>query len=53
MVLTQGQSSPSVSHNEVTNSTIVTLPPSMDINDYYLANGVDATRALLLGEKDE
>jgi phage/plasmid primase-like uncharacterized protein len=38
---------------EITNSTIVTLPPSMDINDYYLANGVDATRALLLGEKDE
>lgn len=38
---------------EVTNSTIVTLPPSMDINDYYLANGADATRALILGEKSE
>ncbi len=38
---------------EVTNSTIVTLPPSMDINDFYLANGADATKALLLGQKDE
>ena len=38
---------------EVTNSTIVTLPPSMDINDFYLAHGADATKALLLGEKDE
>jgi len=29
------------------------LPPSMDVNDFYLANGADATKALLLGEKDE
>ena len=36
--------------NEVMNSTIVTLPPGMDINDYYLAHGADATRALLVGE---
>jgi hypothetical protein len=35
------------------NSTIVTLPPGMDINDYYLANGEVATRALLTGEKGE
>jgi len=39
--------------NEVMNSTIVTLPPSMDINDYYLANGVEATRNLLIGESNE
>ena len=38
--------------NEVMNSTIVTLPPGMDINDYYLANGVDATRKLLIGESN-
>ena len=38
---------------EIPNSTIVTLPPSMDVNDFYLANGADATKALLLGEKDE
>ena len=37
--------------NEILNSTIVTLPPGMDINDYYLAHGADATRALLVGEK--
>ena len=36
--------------NEVMNSVIVTLPPGMDINDYYLAHGADATRALLVGE---
>jgi DNA primase len=36
--------------NEILNSTIVTLPPGMDINDYYLAYGADATRALLVGE---
>ena len=36
--------------NEVMNSTIVTLPPNMDINDYYLAFGADATRKLLIGE---
>ena len=39
--------------NEVMNSTIVTLPPGMDINDYYLAHGADATRALLVGEGNE
>ena len=38
--------------NEVMNSTIVTLPPNMDINDYYLAYGVDATRKLLIGESN-
>ena len=38
---------------EVLNGTIVTLPPGMDINDYYLAHGADATRALLVGEKGE
>jgi DNA primase len=37
--------------NEVMNSSIVTLPPGMDINDYYLAHGADATRALLVGEQ--
>ena len=39
--------------NEVMNSTIVTLPPSMDINDYYLINGAEATRNLLIGESNE
>jgi DNA primase len=39
--------------NEILNSTIVTLPPGMDINDYYLAYGAEATRALLIGEKGE
>jgi DNA primase len=39
--------------NEILNSVIVTLPPGMDINDYYLAYGADATRALLVGEKGE
>ena len=38
--------------NEVMNSIIVTLPPSMDINDYYLAHGFDATKALLIGESN-
>ena len=38
--------------NEVMNSTIVTLPPSMDINDYYLVNGAEATRNLLIGESN-
>jgi DNA primase len=38
--------------NEILNSQIVTLPPGMDINDYYLANGVDATRKLLIGESN-
>jgi DNA primase len=39
--------------NEILNSVIVNLPPGMDINDYYLAYGADATRALLVGEKGE
>ena len=38
--------------NEILNSTIVTLPPGMDINDYYLANGADATKKLLIGESN-
>lgn len=36
--------------NEIINSQIVTLPAGLDINDYYLAYGRDATRALLIGE---
>ena len=36
--------------NEIINSQIVTLPPELDINDYYLAYGADATKALLVGE---
>ncbi len=36
--------------SEILNSQIVTLPPGMDINDYYLAHGADATRASLVGE---
>jgi len=39
--------------NEVMNSTIVTLPPNMDINDYYLVHGASATRKLLIGESSE
>jgi DNA primase len=38
--------------NEILNSTIVILPPGMDINDYYLAHGQEATRALLIGERE-
>jgi len=37
--------------NEVMNSVIVSLPPGMDINDYYLAHGAEKTRELLIGEK--
>lgn len=33
--------------SEVMNGTIVQLPPNMDITDYYLANGADATKHLL------
>jgi DNA primase len=33
--------------SEVMNATIVTLPPGMDITDYYLQNGYDETRRLL------
>jgi DNA primase len=38
--------------NEVMNSTIVTLPAGMDINDYYLKHGVEETRKLLIGESN-
>lgn len=36
---------------EVSNSQIVTLPPGLDITDYYLANGKDATANLVGGAK--
>jgi hypothetical protein len=36
--------------SEVLNGTIVHLPPNMDINDYYLVHGADATKTLLVGE---
>lgn len=32
---------------DVTNGQIVTLPPGMDITDYYLANGADGLRGIL------
>lgn len=35
--------------SEITNGIIVSLPPQMDINDFYLANGADATIHLLGG----
>lgn len=38
--------------NEVLNSQIVQLPPGMDINDHYLAYGADATKTLLVGERE-
>ena len=38
--------------SEIMNSTIVTLPPGMDINDYYLAHGAEATKRLLIGERE-
>jgi DNA primase len=38
--------------NEVMNSQIVTLPPNMDINDYYLVNGAEVTKTLLVGERN-
>lgn len=38
--------------NEVMNSTIVTLPAGMDINDYYLKHGIEDTRKLLIGESN-
>ena len=37
-------------NQEVMNGQIVTLPAGMDVNDFYLAHGADATRALLGGE---
>jgi DNA primase len=39
--------------SEVINSVIVQLPAGMDVNDYYLAHGVDATKKLLIGERNE
>jgi DNA primase len=39
--------------SEIMNSVIVTLPPGLDINDYYLAHGAEATRTLLVGERNE
>ena len=38
--------------NEVMNSTIVTLPAGMDINDYYLKHGMEDTCKLLIGESN-
>jgi phage/plasmid primase-like uncharacterized protein len=38
--------------SEVLNGTIVSLPPSMDINDFYLANGTKGIKKLL-GETSE
>ena len=38
--------------SEVLNSVIVTLPPNMDINDYYLAYGEEATKTMLVGEQN-
>ena len=37
-------------HQEVLNGVIISLPPNMDINDYYLVYGADATKTLLVGE---
>ena len=36
---------------ELTNGTIVTLPPNTDINDYYLSNGPEELRKLFGGAK--
>lgn len=38
--------------SEIMNSQIVQLPPGMDINDYYLAHGVEETKRLLIGERE-
>ena len=38
--------------NEILNSQIVTLPSGMDINDFYLTHGAEATKALLVGEQN-
>ena len=35
--------------SEISNSQIVTLPPGLDITDFYLANGKDATANLVGG----
>ena len=37
--------------SEISNSQIVTLPPGLDITDFYLANGKDATANLVGGAK--
>jgi DNA primase len=37
--------------SEISNGVIVTLPPNMDINDFYLTNGVEETRKLFGGVK--
>ena len=37
---------------EVSNSQIVTLPPGLDITDYYLANGKEATANLVGGANE-
>lgn len=37
---------------EVSNSQIVTLPPGLDITDYYLANGKEATANLVGGASE-
>ena len=37
--------------SEVSNGVIVTLPPNMDINDFYLTNGIEETRKLFGGVK--
>ena len=37
--------------SEISNSQIVTLPPGLDITDFYLANGKDATANLVGGVK--
>jgi hypothetical protein len=36
---------------ELTNGTIVTLPPNTDINEYYLSNGPEELRKLFGGAK--
>lgn len=38
--------------SEVLNSQIVQLPPGTDINDLYLAQGVEAARHILVGERE-
>lgn len=37
--------------SEVPNSVIVQLPPNTDITDYYLQHGSEATRRVLVGER--
>jgi hypothetical protein len=37
--------------SEVSNGTIVSLPPNMDINEFYLVNGKEETAKLLGGVK--